>query len=369
MSIVLIWLSNYLPLSTSESVLSAQSSLRLLNHPISDQPILQHRVAKRQSGDSIPEDRAICNAELSDVACTVGIKQGQVEARLIENCYYENIKEAQMEANSCAKSESGQFCGSLLELYKIRSNYIEGNCSRLLTANSCPSNCRSLLEDFRSTLGCCINAYVNGSGLYSGATVLDYRVWNMCGVPLPPAPCENGPMINPPDNVQECTGEGYFNNFYAENLCIPERRQAYIDVLESSLCGDSITASNIEDACSVDTNGIPCGILYYRSLDDLAMLDSTCGASSTTCTSNCSDGIILAKKRYGCCFRSIWFNISGTSIGTVSYLSPSVLRSCNIDLPGSCKGLLFGSAVSIMKTNHITLIVTALMCLQLMMTA
>ena len=64
---------------------------------------------------------------------------------------------------------------------------------------------------------CCINAYVNGTGLYSGATALDYRVWNMCGVPLLPAPCENGPMINRPDNVQECTGEGYFNKFYAEN--------------------------------------------------------------------------------------------------------------------------------------------------------
>ena len=142
-----------------------------------------------------------------------------------------------MDANLCAKSESGQFCGSLWERYKIRSNYIRGNCSRVLIVNSCPSNCRSLLEDFRSTLGCCINAYDNGTRLSSQSYSLDYRVWNVCNVPLPPAACGNGPTINPPANIQNCTDEDLFNKYYAENYCLPERRQAYTDVLESSICG------------------------------------------------------------------------------------------------------------------------------------
>ena len=154
--------------------------------------------------------------------------------------YYRSIEEAQRDANSCVKGEGGQFCGSLLELNRIRARYIEGNCSSVLSPNSsCPSNCRSLLEDFRSTLGCCINTYVNGSRIYSGDTSLDYRVWNMCDVSLPPAACENVPTLNPPSNVQNCTHKDFFNKYYVEKFCLPKRRQAYIDVLESSICRNS----------------------------------------------------------------------------------------------------------------------------------
>ena len=191
-----------------------------------DQPTLQqHRVAKRQTND----ERAMCDVQLSEVLCTTGIQQGLVEADL--SCGYKNVEEAQREANLCAKSEDGQFCGSLLELNRIRESYIEGNCSGVLDQNPCP--CQSLLEDFRSTLGCCINAYFNGTGVYySGMTSLNYRVWNLCNVPLPPAACGNGPTINPPRNVQNCTSEDVFEKYYLENLCLPERRQAYTDVLK-----------------------------------------------------------------------------------------------------------------------------------------
>ena len=147
--IVLIWLSNL------NFILSAQFSqdntpLKYLTRFASDQPTLQQRVVKRQTSAPTPENWAICDAERSNVTCIVGIQQGWVEARLSCNISYRSIEEAQRDANLCAKSESGQFCGSLWERYYYRlwSNNIRGNCSRVLTANSCPSNCRSLLEDF-----------------------------------------------------------------------------------------------------------------------------------------------------------------------------------------------------------------------------
>ena len=356
----------------SAHVSQESTPLKYLTKFASDRPTLQQRVVKRQTSALTPEESAICSAQLTDVLCTDGIQQSAVELGL--SCStYSSIEAAQRDANLCAKGESGQFCGSLWLLYRIRSNYIGGNCSRVLTTNSCPSNCSSLLEDFRSTLGCCINAYVNGTGLFSGATAIDYRVWNLCNVTLPPAACGNGPTINPPANVRSCTDDDFFNEYYVENFCLPERRQAYTDVLESSICGDSETASLVEDACSVDTNGVPCGTLYARSSEDLARLDSACSNSSVSCTSDCKDGIIAAKNRNGCCFRSLWFNTSSTlSTAGPSYLSSSVLQSCDVDLPGACEGLI-GSAVSTMKTNYITLIVTALMivtlCSQLMMIA
>jgi hypothetical protein len=358
-TIVLILLSNF------SSVLSTHfSQEKYLTNFTGGQPTLHRyhhgQVVKRQSNDEstpTPVDSAICDAQIKDVECSAGIQQGLVEAFLSCN---RSIEEAQRDANSCAKGEGGQFCGSLWELHRIRAWYIEGNCSRVLTANSCPSNCRSLLEDFRSTLGCCINAYVNGTGISYRSYSLDYRVWNLCNVPLPPAACGNGPTINPPDNVQNCTNEDLFNKYYVENLCLPEQRQAYFDVLGTSVCGN-VAPNSVEDACSVNINGVPCGALYYRSWEDLTRLDLACRTSSISCTSNCRDEITAAKNRNGCCLRSVWFN-------SIPALSSSVLRSCDIDLPGTCEGVI-GSSVSIMKENYITLIVTGLMCLQLLMVA
>ena len=87
-----------------------------------DQPTLQQRrVAKRLLTD---DELVICHAQLSEVLCTTGIQQGFVETSLSCNGTYRNMKEAQGDANFCAKSEDGQFYGSLLELYRIRERYI-----------------------------------------------------------------------------------------------------------------------------------------------------------------------------------------------------------------------------------------------------
>ena len=373
-TVVLILLSNFY------TVLSAQPfqeniPLKYLTKFSSHQPTLQHQVAKRQTNNEntpTPEDMAICEARLNDAACRTGLIQGIIEASL--SCGYSSIEEAQKNANTCAKGEGGQFCGSLLDLYRIRTNYIQGNCSRLLTLNSCSLTCRSLLEDFRSTFGCCINTYLNGTILlnfYYQPSSIDYHVWNLCNVPLPPADCGNTPTINPPDNIQDCTDEDVFNKYYVENICLPEHRQPYVDVLKklgTSICGD-ITPSSIEDVCSVDTNGVPCGILYIRSSEDLDSLDSACSTSDINCTSNCRDGITAARNHNGCCLRSsVLFNSSGIFGLSPSYLSSSVLESCDIKLPGTCEGII-GSAVSIVKENYTLLIIFGIMCLQLLMIA
>ena len=71
----------------------------------------------------------------------------------------------------------------------------------------------------------------------------------------------NGPTINPPDNVQNCTGEDRFNKYYTERLCRPEQRQPYGEALNSRFCGHMVFSDYFEDLCSVDANGVPCGVL------------------------------------------------------------------------------------------------------------
>jgi hypothetical protein len=118
MSIVLILSSNF------SCVLSAHFSqenipLKYLTKFTGGQPTLHRyhhgQVVKRQSNDEstpTPEDNAICDAQINDIECTAGIQQGLIEAGLSCNLIYRSIKEAQKDANLCAKGEGGQFCGS-----------------------------------------------------------------------------------------------------------------------------------------------------------------------------------------------------------------------------------------------------------------
>ena len=316
----------------------------------SDKVTLRHQLTKRQTTDgstATPEVMVQCSTQLSDILCTSGIAQRLIEADL--SCgMYRGIDEAQKDANMCAKSEDGQYCKSVLELYRIRqSNYVEGNCSRVLTLNSCLSACRALLEEFRSELGCCINAYINGSTVLSPfySSSLNYSVWNLCGVPLPPEGCGNSAIISPPDSVQNCTSEDLFDKYYAQTLCLLEQRRQYTDAfrrLSTSVCGTLIiTPDNVKDLCSVNANGVPCGTLYYRSSGELSSLSSAC---STSCTSDCRESISAAMDSKGCCLSSAWFNSSYSS-----------LESCDIEPLRKCDAVI-GSAIPIMMEKYLILI-------------
>ena len=91
---------------------------------------LHHQVTKRQTSLT-PEEKASCYGHVQDVTCSTGIAQGFVDAEL--RCG--NVIEARRIANSCAKSERGEFCLSAFALFDLdgmeRMN-IEGNCSGVL---------------------------------------------------------------------------------------------------------------------------------------------------------------------------------------------------------------------------------------------
>ena len=236
---------------------------------------------------------------------------------------------------------------------------INRNCLGVLASNSCPSACRTLLEDFRSRLGCCINAHINDSRYPSSSASVDYRVWNLCNVPFPAADCENGPVVNLPDNVQECTDEEHFNRWYTQNLCLAERGQPLIDALINSRCNQTFfpTAEYIVNLCSMDANGVTCGLTYSPSTGpDLDELNSACATSNVSCTTNCRNNITDAKKLRGCCVN--WVNTS-THV-PVPALFYSIWKSCEVETPGFCESplSLSGTTASIMieKSNLIILI-------------
>jgi hypothetical protein len=325
-----------------------------------------HVVLKRQTiRTQAPEDEAYCFAKIDDVACSTGLTQGFIDAEL--TCGTTTIEEATRDAKDCAINEHGKYCLSAWRPFNV--NNIEGNCSGVLASGACSAACRTLLEDFRSRLGCCIKSLVNNTRMVSsGAASVDYRVWNLCGVPLLTADCENNPVIvNPPDNVQQCTAEQSFNMMYTENLCLPERGQPYVDaIVLDSRCNQTwfIAAEYITNLCSMDDSGRVCGRTYTSSdpdLLDLETLNSDCATSNVSCTSNCRSAINNAKIR-GCCVN--WIN---SSMYTPHALSYGVWKSCGVESPGFCESPLNlrGSATSIMEENHLNfllVVITGLIC-------
>ncbi len=121
----------------------------------------QLHVVKRQTVGT-PEDEAYCSARISDAACSTGLNQGIIDAELI--CGMTTIEEATRDAKGCAINEHGKYCSSAWILFNVNNielMNIEGNCSGVLASGACPTTCRTLLEDYRNRLGCCINTLIN----------------------------------------------------------------------------------------------------------------------------------------------------------------------------------------------------------------
>ena len=324
-----------------------------------------HNLVRRQTMDEgtfTAEDIAFCTAQLQDISCSTGIIQGFIDADLICG------RDGGFQLNACARNERGQYCLSALSLFDLRRNDIIGNCSLIDTSSACPTACRTQLEQFSSSLGCCINAYVNSSINYDYHRIVDYRLWNLCHVPLPTQRCGNSPIISLPINVQECTEEEYFTKQYTQNVCLPQRGQPYINaIVLNSRCNQSyfpMLAEYLVGVCSADANGSPCGLTISET-DAIDDLNSDCATSNVSCTLNCTKSINKARDMYSCCLNSGWFNTSTASPPGLSY---SVWKSCGIETPGVCKSSLSlrGTAMSIMGKNHITILIMTVTIVGLM---
>lgn len=342
------------PAAMFVDVLPKQKSLQQQHH--------HHQLVKRQDLNfGTPEDEAYCSARINDASCSTGLTQTDIEINLAcGRGSISTVEQGRKLANDCAKNERGEYCGSAFVLFNVnntRLTNIEGNCSGVIVSESCPTACRTLLEDFSSRLGCCINTHINDSRRSSAS--VDHRVWNLCDVPLPAADCGNTPTINPPpDNVQQCTNEEYFNKIFSQNLCLPERGQPYVDaIVLDSRCNQTLflSADYVTNyLCSMDDNGTICVVRTTDSLAELYSLDSICATSNVSCTSDCREGITRAKNLNGCCLNLL--NLSSYTPSLAQ--SYGVWKSCGVESPGYCASPLSlrGSAMSIMEENHLNIL-------------
>ena len=154
------------------------------HHLIHPQRIIQCQATPTTPTD---EDIAYCESIEREIFCSSGLAQNTVDFLLSCGETADSNSELESIISICSKSESGASCTSLSRSIMAQ-NFVE-NCGSD-TFYSCPPKCRSQLEDLKSSLGCCINSYLNRS--FSSSHYFNDHVWSLCGVPLPPKDCEGG---------------------------------------------------------------------------------------------------------------------------------------------------------------------------------
>ena len=323
------------------------------------------RLLKRQTVPT--QDLLECSFTASDYQCgSSGYAQRSVDVAL--SCGNETL--ARNTANSCAKSESGTFCGTATS--RLISDQTELTnafmCTGAVTLGSCPSNCSTFLQSARSKLGCCINTYINQTdgplpALFND--FFDYRLWNLCNVDLPASDCGNSLPLNPPADAQTCTTSEFVRRSL-QYQCMPSVGQPLIDALLQSGSNCDSLATSLVDVCATNANGQRCGevislnLIASASSDPLlSTLQSSC-TSTTTCNSTCRSAVTNVNSAYGCCV-NIYNTSNFQDFGVPRFpsLSYNVWNECGVSSPGFCTSTLSTSTLSTSTLSTSTLSTSA----------
>ena len=291
---------------------------------------LTHHITKRQT---TPQDIADCTAAIVDYQCgSSGYAQQIVNIAL--ECRNETY--ARNAANTCARSENGAFCGSATTRFTLDQTQAASTCSGAVSSGSCPSSCRSFLQSASSTLGCCINTYINTTvspllGLYG--VYVDYHLWNLCNVPLPAADCGNGLPLNPPQDAQDCTLQEFATRS-VNYECMASVGQPLVDtLLRNGRCDTYVRG--LVGICSRNENNQFCGAVIGSSAissggsnDPLFIsLVANCAASSSSfCSSSCRSAATNIKNSYGCCV-----NVFNISVGGIQVAEQNQVQTYSSD--------------------------------------
>ena len=315
--------------------------------------LTHHIIAKRQTTPTL-QDVADCTIIAFDYQCgSSGYAQQIINIAL--GCRNESY--ARNVANTCARSENGEFCGTAIVRFSLDQTQTTtaASCQEAVSSGSCPSSCRSFLQSASSTLGCCINTYINTTdspllGLYG--EYVDYRLWSLCNVPLPAADCGNGLPLNPPQDSQVCTLQELFTRL-ANYECTPSAGQGLVDaLLQNSRC--YTTARGVVNICAINENNEFCATVVGSNLidsgsstdSDFTSLVINCSSSilSPSCSSSCQNAVTNIANSHGCCVNVFNISIGGNQVPQLSY---GLWNRCGVDTPGFCSTSTLSGAATI----------------------
>ena len=345
-----------------------QTQLHIGNFEVAK--FIHHHIQKRQTVNI--EDAIDCLSTAIEYQCSSGYTQKGIDIAL--SC--SNNTFARLASISCAaKRDGGERCAVAALRFSLNFAQIANGlqCSGVVSSRFCPSTCRSFLESARRELGCCFNTYINttqNGQLYTTSPytyVVDYRLWNLCTVELPPAGCGNALALNPPADAQTCT-TGEFIRRLVNYQCMKSVGQPLVDaLLRNSKC--NTYARIAAGSCALNPDGQYCAeianmdIFNGAATDNyLTSLTTNCGSgSSSFCSSSCRNAVTNIKNAYGCCVNIYNDSVPNTGDQSLfSSLSYSVWNSCGVETPGFCNATLSASAVAMKAFSSIWLLTTAI---------
>ena len=255
-------------------------------------------------------------------------------------------------ANMCARSENGDFCGTATIRFLLDQTQSFTPCLGAVSSGSCPSSCSRFLQSASSTLGCCINTYINTTDsplLESYEEYVNNSLWNLCNVPLPAADCGNGLPLNLSQDSQVCTLPELFTRF-ANYECMASVGQGLVDtLLQNSRC--YFYVRRLVEVCRVNENNEFCAAVSGSNAEssiqdsDFISLVTNCSSSSSSfCSPSCQNAVTTIANSHGCCV-----NVYNTSIGGIQVLQLSygLWNRCGVDTPGFCSASTLSGAATI----------------------
>ena len=336
---------NALALLTFTTIFSAfESSPGAVFSP---QDFVAHHIAKRQTAadDDALQTAIECSNLINEYQCgPSGYAQQAVNIAL--SCRNESY--ARITAGVCARNENGETCGVAATTFLSNTNELMNatSCLGAVTSGSCPSTCRNFLESASANLGCCINTFINTTDnpnlLAQYRDLLDYRLWNLCNVPLPAAGCGNTLSLEPPQDAQDCTVEEFVRRL-VDYQCSPSVGQPLVNaVLRNDRCNTFATL--LVDVCATNANGQTCAeaisldLIGSAATDPLlTSLSTNCADSVDTCSPSCQSAVTIIADSYGCCVNVYNNSETGVVLPSLSY---SIWNSCGVESPGFCNSSL-----------------------------
>ena len=250
-------------------------------------------VQKRQTVDDITDQDLIdCALASIDSQCSSGLIQEAIDISL--ECGQD--ASARVLSIACARNEAGTTCDEATTRITEEQLTMATQCTGVVQTGNCPLACSEFLRTQRNNLGCCINTYVNTTDnpLYlQYRNLVDYRLWDVCNVDLPPAGCGNALAVNRPSITRSCTTTEYVNRL-VNYQCTSSAGQQLVDaLLKNKRC---YPIARLEaDLCGRNENGLFCGqaigldLLSSTSTDPLLASLSTVLTPTTTRTSDFSN--------------------------------------------------------------------------------
>ena len=227
----------------------------------------------------------------------------------------------------CISNSMGAFCNASISVLQSE---VESSCD----SSTCSSECRDVLTNIRSEVGCCIASIYNDSSrtLFYSPEPFNYTLWSNCGVePVTQACPPSTVTLTKTEPDPTCSGNITSTlQLLSSTICRREYIDPFVTLLSAEGCTEDLDEA--DRICSVNKFGTYCSAFGF-SLQTIFTAASENCQNTSICDPLCIETLNNITNTVGCCFNEE-FNMTNS---TVDWLSDEFWSMCNLESPGLCE--------------------------------